>query len=179
MYRNSHLEWQADSQILLSPSACLEFNCSWTQTPVFAGILALGKNAHLEVSSHFKIYAGAKVYINKNAVLKLGSGYINEHLRLACYERIEIGDDVAIAENVSIRDSDNHLVLNATAKSKSSPIHIGDHVWIGMNATILKGVNIGEGAIVAAGAVVTRSVPPRCLVAGVPARIIKTEVKWS
>ena len=53
-----------------------------------------------------------------------------------------------------------------------------NHVWIGMNATVLKGVTIGEGSIVAAGAIVTKDVPDHCLVAGVPAKIIRRDVRW-
>ena len=60
----------------------------------------------------------------------------------------------------------------------TQPISIGNHVWIGINVTILKGVKIGDGAIIAAGAVVTRDVPERCLAAGVPARVIKNNVSW-
>ena len=55
-----------------------------------------------------------------------------------------------------------------------APIHIGRHVWIGANATVLPGVTIGEGAIVAAGAVVTKDVPKNTMVGGVPARVIRT-----
>ena len=54
----------------------------------------------------------------------------------------------------------------------------GDKVWIATNAMILPGVTIGDGAIVAAGAVVTKDVPPRCMVAGVPAKVIKENVEW-
>lgn len=63
-------------------------------------------------------------------------------------------------------------------KEKSAPIHIGNHVWIGARATILKGVTIGDGAVVAAGAVVNKDVPPNTLVGGVPARIIKENISW-
>jgi acetyltransferase-like isoleucine patch superfamily enzyme len=55
---------------------------------------------------------------------------------------------------------------------------IHDNVWIGTRATILKGVTIGEGAIVAAGAVVTKNVPPHTLVGGVPAKIIKEKISY-
>ena len=54
-----------------------------------------------------------------------------------------------------------------------APIRLGDDVWIGANATVLPGVAIGDGAVVAAGAVVTRDVPPMTVVGGVPARVIK------
>jgi galactoside O-acetyltransferase len=56
---------------------------------------------------------------------------------------------------------------------KVAPVTIGSRVWIGFGATILKGVRVGEGAIVAAGAVVTRDVPPYCIVGGNPAREIR------
>jgi acetyltransferase-like isoleucine patch superfamily enzyme len=55
----------------------------------------------------------------------------------------------------------------------------GNHVWIGMRAMILKGVTIGDGAVVAAGAVVTRDVPARALVGGVPARVLRNDVEWA
>lgn len=61
----------------------------------------------------------------------------------------------------------------------SAPIVIGDHVWIGMNVIVLKGVTIGEGAVVSAGSVVTKDVPPHSLVAGVPAKVVKTDVEWN
>lgn len=179
LYRHTLLELHSGSQIQVEPEGNLEFNCSWTRKAVYPAVLSLGPNAQLQVRSHFKIFAGAKVYINKNACLVLGSGYINERLNLSCYQRIEIGHDVAIAENVSIRDSDNHSIYSDPQHQVCSPVKIGNHVWIGMNATILKGVNIGDGAIVAAGAVVVQDVPAASMVGGVPAKIIKTGVEWS
>jgi acetyltransferase-like isoleucine patch superfamily enzyme len=60
----------------------------------------------------------------------------------------------------------------------TQPIIIGNHVWVGMNATILKGVTIGDGAIIAAGSIVTKDVKANTLVGGVPARILKENVEW-
>lgn len=76
-----------------------------------------------------------------------------------------------------IRDSDNHSIKKEGYK-KTKPIRIGNHVWIGLRATILKCVTIGDGAVIAAGAVVTKDVPPKSLVGGVPARVISTNVEW-
>ena len=60
-----------------------------------------------------------------------------------------------------------------------APFIIKDNAWIGMSAIILKGVTVGEGAIVAAGSVVTKDVPPHTIVAGVPARVIKKDVYYT
>ena len=109
--------------------------------------------------------------------MELGSGYINHNLNLSCFEKITIGNGVVISENVTVRDSDDHEIVGST-KPMTMPIAIGNHVWIGMNVTVLKGVKIGDGSIIAAGAVVTKDVPENCLIAGVPARIVKTGVQW-
>ena len=129
----------------------------------------------LEVDD-FTFYSGFNVTVNLGAKLFLGSGYANNNFRLDCFNEIRIGYEVAISHNVIIRDSDNHQLSGQT--EISSPITIGDHVWIGMNSIILKGVTIGDGAVIAAGSVVTRDVPSRTLVGGVPAKIIREDVDW-
>lgn len=63
--------------------------------------------------------------------------------------------------------------INKDIYKSESHLYIGNHVWIGMNATVMKGVIIGECAIVGAGAIVTKDVPARAIAAGVPAKIIK------
>jgi acetyltransferase-like isoleucine patch superfamily enzyme len=94
-------------------------------------------------------------------------------------QKIEIGQHCQIAFGVTISDHDFHRTYkNGIQNPETSPVIIEDGVWIGMNATILKGVTIGERAIVAAGAVVTHDVPARAMVAGVPAKIIKSDVEF-
>lgn len=96
-----------------------------------------------------------------------------------CSVEITIGEYCAIAEGVRIMDNSYHpITIDGVTKCAAAPVHIGNHVWVATNAMILPGVTIGDGAIVAAGAVVTRDVPAGCLVAGIPARVIKTGVKW-
>ena len=177
MYKKSDLCIEKTSQIIVK-SGVLEINKRWTKTDSFTSVLSLGRNSKVTVEYNFSIYSGSKIYVHHDAELFLGHGYINHNLNLACYNRIEIGYDVAISENVCIRDSDNHRILNSDHVF-TKPIKIGNHVWIGMNVTILKGVTIGDGAIIAAGSVVTKDVPANCLAGGVPAKVLRSNVEWS
>lgn len=141
--------------------------------------LWLGENSIL-ISNGFSMYEGASVVICEGGRLTLGhNSYMNDSL-IQCASEITIGDDCAIAGDVLIQDTDFHTVFEANGREKpmKKPIIIGNHVWICAGATILKGVTIGDGAVIAAGSIVTKCVPPCCLVAGNPARIIKENVKW-
>ena len=140
-------------------------------------IIRLDKNAKLIVKGNFTVYYDGDIIVFENGKLELGSGFFNSNVKIRCKNHIKIGRNVAISHDVTIMDSDAHKVFRKDYKM-TSPVIIGDNVWIGSRAMILKGVNIGNGAIVAAGAVVTKDVPPNCMVAGVPAKIIKENVKW-
>lgn len=103
----------------------------------------------------------------------------------ATVSEIRIGNKVMFGPDVTIRGGNhNTSVVGAymyDVKTKrpedDQPVVIEDDVWVGCRATILKGVTIGRGAVVAAGAVVTRSVPPYAIVGGVPARVLK--FRWT
>lgn len=121
------------------------------------------------------IHSGCKISVRDGGQLKLGSGYINNNCEIRCREKITIGENVAIGPNVIIRDNDEHHIAGSPA---TKPICIGNHVWIGARCMILKGVTIGDGSVVAAGSIVTKDVPPNCLVAGVPAKPKRTNIEW-
>ena len=87
--------------------------------------------------------------------------------------RITIGNGVLIGHNVVLSTLNHDPAPARRAWLHPAPIVIGDRVWIGSNATVLPGVTIGDGAIVAAGAVVTKDVAPNTVVAGVPARLLR------
>ena len=124
-----------------------------------------------------------------DAVVRIGSrSEIPDGCDLDIVESFTLGDDVLIAAQVYIADHDSHhpdWALRSQdhyARRKGqkdwsvvprAPVRIEDKAWIGRRAMILKGVTVGEGAIVAAGSVVTRDVPPWTVVAGVPAAEIK------
>lgn len=100
--------------------------------------------------------------------------FINEGCCFQDQGGIEIGDGSLIGHQVVLVTLNHALEPSRRADMIPSKIVIGRGVWIGAHATVLAGVTIGDHAVVAAGAVVTRDVPPNTVVAGVPARIIKT-----
>ncbi len=171
--RNAYI--YIDKNAKTSGSGRLFLGVRWDHGRFMPSQMVMRPKSELMLNGEFRIYTGCNISINENATLILGNSYSNFNLNLACFERIEIGDGVEISENVTIRDSDNHSI---NGQEISKPVKIGNHVWIGINATILKGVTIGDGAIIAAGALVTRDVPAGALAGGVPATVIKEDIEW-
>ena len=87
---------------------------------------------------------------------------------------IFIGDGALIGHGVVLATLNHAMAPENRGTMIPAPIRIGRRVWIGASATVLPGVNIGENAVVAAGSVVTRDVPANAVVAGVPAKVVKT-----
>lgn len=146
------------------------------------------------------ISIGKDTLIEKNAVLtawntKDGSGiqhhpileigdncYIGQHIHITCINHVHLSNRVLIGRWVTISDN-NHGYTDFVSLQQppierewvsKGPVIIEDDVWIGDKATILANVTIGKGAVVAANSVVTKNVPAYCVVAGNPAKIIKT-----
>lgn len=107
-----------------------------------------------------RLTLGNSVDIGEFVVLRAGGG-------------LRIGDRVLIAAHAVITTAGHREAIPRWDVNETAPIAIEDDVWIGANATVLPGVTVGRGAIVAAGAVVTRSVEPMTVVAGVPARPLR------
>lgn len=111
------------------------------------------------------------------AIIKIGNrSYIGDRTEIHSGNLVEIGNGCNISWNCTILDRDYHKLCSDEEIIK--PVKICDNVWIGCGCIILKGVTIGEGAVVAAGSVVTKDVPPKTLVGGNPARIIKSDITW-
>lgn len=116
-----------------------------------------------------QFYSGVRMEIGPEASIHIGNGtYINRNTLIVSEERVTIGRDCKISWDVIIMDTDQHP-LNSSATVKL-PVTIEDKAWIGCRCTVLKGVTIGEGAIIAAGSVVTKDVPSYSIYGGVPAR---------
>lgn len=115
----------------------------------------------------------ARLYTGKKGKLIVGRNSRLNGVHIDARELVQIGEDVRIAPYTIILDSDFHDLKDHFSEGKSKPVIIGDGVWVATRATILKGVTIGKGSVVAAGAVVTKDVPDHVVVAGVPAQVIK------
>jgi len=125
------------------------------------------------------LYPGVTLLINGGKISIGNNTRVNAFSKLISSQEIKIGSDCLIAQNVMIRDNDGHKIgTKEENKNWIKPVNIGNNVWIGERATILKGVTIGDGAVIAAGSVVTQDVAPKTIVAGVPAKEIKSEIVW-
>lgn len=141
-----------------------------------SSLLRMDENSCL-VCNGFTFMYGADVILFKGAKLVLGSdSFINSDCKIRCHKEIYIGNNCAISHDFTVMDSDAHK-LNGIVNT--NPVRIYDNVWIGTRVTILSGVTVGEGAVIAAGSVVTHDVPPHALVGGVPAKVLKENVEWS
>lgn len=151
-------------------------------------IIRLGKNAVLEIGEgsiigHQTILdLTPDPQLDKTAqpCLKIGRRTaINEFNNIrAGNAPVIIGDDCLISQFVSIIDANHGIARNVLIREqphdlRRAGVYIGNDVWIGTHAIILPGVHIGDGAVIAAGAIVTRDVPEYAIVTGVPAKIIR------
>ena len=109
---------------------------------------------------------GKNINVGKNV-------FINSGCRFQDQGGITIGDGALIGHNAVLATLNHDIDPRKRSTMHPAPITIGKDVWIGANATVVPGVDIGDGAIIAAGAVVTQNVPPNVIAGGVPAKVLK------
>ncbi|MEY8439728.1 acyltransferase [Anaerotruncus colihominis] len=132
----------------------------------------MGRLTGKEIDPSFRLFPPFYTDFGKNITIGRDV-FINSGCHFQDQGGIEIGDGALIGHNVVLATINHDLDPAMNRKNHYAPIKIGAHVWIGSNATVLSGVSIGEWSVVAAGAVVTKDVPPMTVVGGVPARIIR------
>lgn len=146
-----------------------------------------GKRKNIRIGDN--VVLECKINCNTEGLITIGNfTSIREKSIINCNKQIDIGNYCFIGDRVLIQDNDSHPEepelrrrqsieisneLSDTRMSKNDPIVIGDGVWIGTGAIILKGVKIGENSIIGAGAVVTKDVPPMYIAAGNPCKLIR------
>lgn len=176
---------QIGTGTILQNTNCLDLRL----TPENRKYVTIGERGLIKAQFTFETSQG-EIHIGNNTHIG-GAHFI-------CRTRIDVGNDVTMAWGITLYDHDSHSTnweyrqhdneqcykdyietgCNITNKDwshvNSAPIRIEDKVWIGMDVLVLKGVTIGEGSVVAARSVVTKSAPPHSLIAGNPARVIKS-----
>lgn len=170
------------NQVSLGANSCLYHESRVLNMIKDKNRILIGENTHIR-GQLVVFKSGGKIQIGNNC-------YIGEDSRIWSQQEIIVGNNVLIAHNVNIHDTNSHPInyldrrddfqkiinegFSETNKNiDCKKIIINDDVWIGFNAIILKGVEIGERTIVASGSVVTNNIPSDVIVAGNPAQIIK------
>ena len=144
----------------------------------------IGARAKIRVTDGGRLRIGSRVSIGEQCIIVVGggvveigeSGFIGHGCTLVAHQSIVIGDRVLIAEYVTIRDQDHRTDRTSTISDSgfdTSPIVLGNDVWLGAKATIARGVTIGSHAVIGAHAFVNRDVPANGVAVGIPARVIR------
>lgn len=199
--KNTESDWMSGHVIYTMPSSTFDIHPS--AKIIIKASLLYGKNPvkgmriptclRMEVNTTLEIHDGpltrygtmpynlrygAYIEIVNGGRLTIGQGAANVGLTIMCAKEVTIGNGVRIGRNVSIRDwNGSHVIINDHYRNHA-PVRIEDHVWLCTGCTIMPGVTVGEGSVVAANATVTRDVPPHSLVGGSPAKVIKENIEW-
>jgi len=191
------IEFVGESRLCIHPSTRLIMNSS--RIVIEDGLLSIGipyllmefdakkdncrinlTNSLIRIIGKVCLYPGCRILAVGGLLVVRNGTIMNGAVNIFINRKVEIGEHCLFARGVTVTDSDwhKHAIGSEKPKEMIKEVIIEDHCWIGQNAIILKGVTIGEGAVVGAHSVVTRDVPPRTMVAGNPARVLKENVVW-
>ena len=183
-----NLVWAKSKGAQVSPSAFISFqgklDIARTARVHFADSVSIFKNYRIEAGEgavislghdvHFR--EGARLYAAKGAKIDIKAGcYFNHDVSIVAVEAITIGENSIFGPLCYLSDNDHGMVKGVLIKEQpqqTKPVDIGADVWLGVGATLLKGSSVGNGAVIAARAVVTKLVPPQEIWGGVPAKRI-------
>lgn len=147
-------------------------------------IFIKGNNNTLYIGDDCVINNTSIILDNEGAEIKIGNKTSVAKAQIVSLEpyNIEIGEDCMLSYDIEIRNTDSHKIYDKSTNKRineGNSVKIGNHVWLGMRAVILKGVNIDDNSIVAAGSIVTKDVMSNTIVSGNPAKQIKENVYWT
>lgn len=139
--------------------------------------IEIGPLAHLHLGRWSWVGNGTKIRVHGGEVRIGSKSVLGEEITFSTYEHISVGRECVIADRVMFIDFDHRVedVEQAIRKQGvySKPVRVGNNVWIGYGASILRGVTVGDNAIIGTYAVVTKDVPDNAIVGGVPARVLR------
>lgn len=190
---NNHIktDWKTDGLIYPTPYSIIELQKGSTlelHGPLIIGEkkvrnsreetrLLLEANAKMVVEERFNLMYGSDVEVFKNAELRIGNCGTNYHCTIICGKKIELRGRVSLGRDVSIRDTNAHIIAMDGYKVLR-PVIIENHTWLCSGATICPGVKVKEGAIVGACSYVVQNVPAHSLVSGHPAKVVASNIAW-
>jgi acetyltransferase-like isoleucine patch superfamily enzyme len=144
-----------------------------------------GSNHVIEIGKNCRFTRSGLIWLEDDGcTLTIGQGTTMVDATLAVTEsgsRIAIGEECMFANDIDVRCGDSHAILDAASGKRinyAEDVTIGRHVWIAAHTVILKGVTIGENSVIASGAIVTRSCDPGSILAGNPAKVIRSGISW-
>lgn len=144
-----------------------------------------GDGHSIEFGPNCRVTRGALLWFeDDHCTLQVGPGTSMVEVHIAVTEpgsKVLIGEDCMLANDIDIRSGDSHSIVDAVTGERlnfAEDVVIGNHVWIAPHVVILKGVHIGDHSVVATGSIVTKSCPPNTLIAGNPARVVRTGISW-
>ena len=154
-------------------------NCNKPSGTKAEAFLKLRENATLLVHHKVTLNYNATIEIHKGATVEIGSAHINSNAVILAADRITMGEEILISRGVFIYDSDHHPIINDAGEqiNPPRPVIIGNHVWIGLKSTLLRGTKIGDGAVIAANSLVGGKIKAGTMASGNPARSY-SEVRW-
>lgn len=142
--------------------------------------ISFARGAKLQIGSNVTLAPQARIYVGAQGQLQIGNDvFLGVNAVIAAHTRIVIGEATQIAHNATLIDHDHDPAAlqrgEAGAVGRTSPIEIGRYAWIGANALVLKGVSLGDRAVLAAGAVATKAIPAGAVARGTAANFQKSE----
>lgn len=148
-------------------------------------IFIYGNNHRLVIEEEVTFKQGKVWFEDHDCEIRIGAGTTIEEAELSVAEngtKIIIGKDCMFSKGVHVTTTDSHSIMSVESGQRTNmaeDIEIQNHVWLGYNVNINKGVTIEENSVVAGHSVVTKSVPSNSIVAGLPAKVVKTGITWS
>jgi acetyltransferase-like isoleucine patch superfamily enzyme len=151
-----------------------------TDGPLFLGSgleLQIGRRGRIDFGRFVWLGHGSKIRCHEGVVEIGAKTVLGQECTISAYERVRIGEQCVIADRAMFIDFDHGVVeVERPIREQgiyTRPVEVGSNVWIGYGACILRGVSVGDNAIIGTNCVVTRDVPANAVVAGVPARIVR------
>jgi acetyltransferase-like isoleucine patch superfamily enzyme len=148
-----------------------------------ANLTVIGDNSRVRIGRACAINGFVSLLCPTGSALTVGAGTTMVQVSIQLHEpgQIVFGEDCMVSSQAYVALSDIHPIYDRASGARLNPaasVTIGNHVWLGLRSMIMKGATIGDGAVVAAGAIVSGSVPANAVMAGVPARVVRQNVAW-